>query len=101
MAKTQPENHLSIPLGVLRAALAVGYVIHYYTYVDCDAIRRRIAREVLRQLQLHYLGQLPDSAICSFEKRIPQAMSLVISLLSRDLVVRHDLVDLLGAKWEC
>ena len=83
---------------MLRAALAAGYVIRYCTYVGCDAIRRRIAQEVLRQLQLQYLVQLPDSAIRSFDKRIPQAMSLAIGLFLRDLVVRHDPVDLLGAR---
>ena len=88
-------------MGLLRDALAAKYIIRCYTYMDRDAINRRIAREVLRQLQLHYLGQLFDSAICSFDKRIPQAMSLVISLFLRYLVVRHDLVDLLGARWEC
>ena len=52
-----------IGLGVLRAAMAAGLNIRFYTYVDHDAINRRIAREVLRQLQLEYLDQVPNAAV--------------------------------------
>ena len=37
-----------IGLGVLRSALKARYVIRCYTYVDRNAIRPRIAREMLR-----------------------------------------------------
>ena len=41
------ELFAGIGLGVLRAALAVGCIIRYYTYVDKDPASRRIARFVL------------------------------------------------------
>ena len=60
-----------VGLGVLRSALAAGYTVKCYTYVDKDLISRRIARSVLNALQLQYPKQLPDAAIRSFDKRLP------------------------------
>lgn len=90
-----------IGLGVLRAALAMGYSIRCYMYVDRDVTSRCIAREVLTQLQRQHTNELPAAAILSFDKRLPQSVSLVSSLFLSDLVVRHGPVDLLGASWEC
>ena len=43
-----------IGLGVLRTALAAGYAIRCYTYVDRDKVNRRIARSVLDSLEQQY-----------------------------------------------
>ena len=43
-----------VGLGVLRSALAVGYTVRCYTYVDRDRVSRRIAHSVLRSLQQKY-----------------------------------------------
>ena len=48
------ELFARVRLGVLRTVLAVGYSIKCYTYVDKDPISRRIARTVLKTLQLQY-----------------------------------------------
>lgn len=64
-------------LGIMRVSLATGYVIRCYTYVDRDATIRRFVWEVLQQIMPQHPSQLPDSAMCSFDKRIPQAVSLV------------------------
>ena len=85
-----------IGLGFLRTALAVGYTIRCYTYVDRDTISRRIARSVLDSLQRQYPRQLPDSAIRVFHKRLPQSISAVSQLFLANLVARNGPVDLLG-----
>ena len=90
-----------IGLGVLRTALAAGYFVRCYTYMDRDATSRRIAKAVLQQLQLQYAQQLPDTAIKAFDKRLPQSVSLCSSLFLSNLVTRHGPVDLLGGSWEC
>ena len=59
-----------IGLGVLRTALAAGYAIRCYTYVDRDNISRRIARSVLDSLEQQYPLQLPSSATKTFDKRL-------------------------------
>ena len=66
------ELFAGVGLGVLRLALAAGYSIRCYTYVDKDPVSRNIARSVLVALQLQYPTQLSDAAIKSFEKRLPQ-----------------------------
>ena len=44
-----------IGLGVLRSALAASHKIRCYTYVDKDALSRRVAAAALRKLQKHFL----------------------------------------------
>ena len=88
-------------LGVLRTALAAGYSIRCYTYVDRDAISRKIAKTVFQQLQLQYPELLPDVAVKAFDKRLPQSISLCSALFLGNLVTRHGPVDLLGGSWEC
>ena len=65
------ELFAGVGLGVLRSALAAGYSIRCYTYVDKDPISRRIAQSVLKSLQLQYPKQLSDAAIRSFDKKLP------------------------------
>ena len=50
-----------IGLGVLRTALAAGYTIRCYTYVDRDPISTRIAASVLQALQRQYPTLLPNA----------------------------------------
>ena len=69
--------------------------------MDRDATSRRIARHVLTNLQLQYPDLLLESAINSFDKRLPQAVSLISTLALSNLVAHHGPVDLLGASWEC
>ena len=90
-----------VGLGVLRTALAAGYTVRCYTYVDRDVTSRRIAAAVLHKLQLQYPQQLPDAAIKAFDKRLPQTVSLCSNLFLSNLVTRHGPVDLLGGSWEC
>ena len=90
-----------VGLGVLRTALAAGYSVRCYAYVDRDVTSRRIATAVLQKLQLQYPQQLNDTAIRAFDKRLPQSVSLSNSLFQSNLVTRHGLVDLLGGNWEC
>ena len=66
------ELFAGVGLGVLRSALAAGYNIRCYTYVDKDPVSRTIARFVLAALQLQYPTQLADAAVKSFDKRLPQ-----------------------------
>ena len=61
-----------VGLGVLRSALAAGYTVRCYTYVDRDPVSRHIAYAVLHSLQQQYPTQLKDSAIAAFDKRLPQ-----------------------------
>ena len=90
-----------VGLGVLRTALAAGYAVRCYTYVDRDPTSRRIARHVLTNLQRQYPTQLLESAIQSFDKYLPQAVSLISTLFLSNLVAHRGPVDLLGASWEC
>ena len=90
-----------IGVGVLRTALASSYSIRCYTYVDRDATSRRIAKTVLQNLQRQRPNQLPDTATQSFEKRLPQFISLCNILFLANLVARNRPVDLLGGSWEC
>ena len=90
-----------IGLGFLRTALAAGYTIRCYTYVDRDNISRRIARSVLHSLQQQYPLQLPASFTRAFDKRLPQSISAVSQLFLTNLVARSGPVDLLGGSWEC
>ena len=46
------ELFAGVGLGVLKTTLAASYNIKCYTYVDKDPISRRIARTVLKALQL-------------------------------------------------
>ena len=46
------ELFAGVGLGVLRSALAAGYSIRCYTYVEKDPVIRNIARSVLAALQL-------------------------------------------------
>ena len=48
------ELFVGIGLGVLRAAVATGFIIRCYTYVDKDRVSRRIARFVLLGLQRQF-----------------------------------------------
>ena len=90
-----------IGLGALRSALAAGYTIRCYTYVDKDPISRRIAKQVLLQLQSEYPRLLPTAAIGAFDKRLPQSIECISNLLMSNLVSRHGPVDLLGGSWGC
>ena len=90
-----------VGLGVLRSALAAGYSIRCYTYVDKDPISRRIARIVLKTLQLQYPKQLSDAAIRSFDKRLPQDISRCSITFLEGLLEFNGPVDLLGGSWEC
>ena len=90
-----------IGLGVLRSALAANYSIRCYTYVDKDPISRCIARSTLKALQLEYPHQLPDSAIRSFDKRLPHDISQCSLTFLEDLMEFNGPVDLLGGSWEC
>ena len=65
------ELFLGVGLEVLRSALAAGYSIRCYTYVDKDPVSRQMVRSVLAALQLQYPKQLSDAAIRSFDKRLP------------------------------
>ena len=69
------ELFAGVGLGVLRSALAAGYSIRCYTYVDKDPVSRTIARSVLAALQLQYPTQLSNAAVKSFDKRLPQDIS--------------------------
>ena len=88
-------------MGVLRSALAAGYIVRCYTYVDWDAVSRRIATSVLRALQQQYPTQLRESAIAVFDKRLPQNISRCSSTFLTQLTTHNGLVDLLGGSWEC
>ena len=90
-----------IGLGALRAALAAGYNIRCYTYVDQDSVSRRIARTVLNGLQQQYPLQLQPCATASFDKRLPQDISHISHTFLCGLVAHHGPVDLLGGSWEC
>ena len=90
-----------VGLGVLRTALAAGYSVRCYTYVDRNATSRRIARATLQALQLQYLSQLRDAAINAFDKRLPQNISQYSTTFMELLLERHGPVDLLGGSWEC
>ena len=89
-----------IGLGALRAALAGGFKIRCYTYVDKDSITRRIAKQVLHQLRVEYPTLLPTSAIHKFDKRLPQAIEGISNFDLLRLIKRHGEVDLLGGSWE-
>ena len=88
-------------LGVLRSALAAGYSIRCYTYVDKDPVSRTIARSVLAALRLQYPTQLSDEAIKSFDKRPPQDISKCSLTFLEGLLEFNGPVDLLGGSWEC
>ena len=85
-----------IGLGVLRSALAANYSIRCYTYIDRDATSRHIACSTLKALQLKYPEQLPDSAIRSFDKRMPQDISQCSITFLEGLLSFNGPVDLLG-----
>ena len=65
------ELFAGIGLGVLLAALAGGYTIRKYTYVDKDPISRHIALAVLHRLHEHHPQQLPLSAFAAFDGGLP------------------------------
>ena len=90
------ELFAGVGLGVLRSALAAGYNIRCYTYVDKDPTSRNIARSVLAALQLQYPAQLPDAAIKSFDKRLPQDISQCSLTFLERLLEFNGPVDLLG-----
>ena len=90
-----------VGLGVLRSALAAGYSIKCYTYVDYDPISRRIAAQVLQKLQQQHPEQLPSTAIQAFDQRLPQSIACIGNLLLSNLITRHGPIDILGASWEC
>ena len=62
-----PELFGGIGLGVLRFSLAASHMIRCYTYVDKDAVSRRVAAAILRKLQNQFPDQLPDAAIREFK----------------------------------
>ena len=95
------ELFAGVGLGVLRSALAAGYSIRCYTYVDKDPINRNIARSVLSTLQQQYPTLLPDAAIKSFDKRLPQDISQCSLTFLERLLEFNGPVDLLGGSWEC
>ena len=90
-----------IGLGVLRTALAAGYTVRCYTYVDRDAKSRRIAKAALAALQTQYPQQLPATAVNAFDKRLPQDVAQCSELFLTQLVAMNGPVDLLGVSWEC
>ena len=90
------ELFAGVGLGVLRSALAAGYSIRCYTYVDKDPISRNIARSVLTTLQRQYPAQLPDASIKSFDKRLPQDISQCSLTFLERLLEFNGPVDLLG-----
>ena len=95
------ELFAGVGLGVLRAALAAGYSIRCYTYVDKDPVSRTIARSVLAALQLQYPKQLLEAAIKSFDKRLPQDISQCSLTFPERLLEFNGPVDFLGGSWEC
>ena len=90
-----------IGLGALRMALAAGYTVRCYTYVDKDPISRKIASAVLLSLQSQYPKQLLDAAINGFDKRLPQNIAQCSELFLSQLTTLNGPVDLLGGSWEC
>ena len=90
-----------VGLGVLRSALAARYIVRCYTYVDRDAVSRRIARSVLHYLQQQYPTQLKDAAITAFDKRLPQNIDQCSATILAHLTSYNGPVDLLGGSWEC
>ena len=56
------------------AALAAGFTIRCYTYIDKDPKSRRIARFVLL-VQRQFPFQMPASAILSFDTRLPHIIA--------------------------
>ena len=90
-----------IGLGGLRSALAANYSVRCYTYVDRDPTSRRIARATLAALQQQYPEQLPNSAIRSFDKRLPQDISQCSVTFLEGLLSFNGPVDLLAGSWEC
>ena len=95
------ETFAGVTCGVLQSALAAGYKVRMYTYVDRDPISRKMARTKLQGLRTAYPTLLMDAAVQAFDKRLPQNISLVSPLFLANLVVRHRPVDLLGGSWEC
>lgn len=72
-----------------------------YTYVDKDVISRKIARTTLLALQQQYTTLLSDAAIQSFDKRLPQNISLCLESFLSQLMATNGRVDLLGGSSEC
>ena len=95
------KTFAGVTCGVLQSALAAGYKVRMYTYVDRDPISRKMAWTKLRWLQSAYPTLLMDATVQAFDKRLSQNISLVGPLFLGNLVVRHGLVDLLGGSWEC
>ena len=85
-----------VGLGVLRTALAAGYTIRCYTYVDRDVLSRKIAKNTLTALQQQYPKQLPTSAINNFDQKLPQDISQCSLTFLENLVTINGPVDLLG-----
>ena len=58
--------------GGLRTALAAGLLVTTYTSIEIDDVARAIEWRALGELQTEFPGQLLDSAIRNFNKRLPQ-----------------------------
>ena len=71
------EQFSGIGCSTLRTALAAGAIIGCLTMVERDSVSRRIAKRVVRSLQQEYPGQLPDSTILGWDKRVPQDVALI------------------------
>ena len=82
---------------MLRCALGARHKIRCYTYVDKDAVSRRIVAAVLQKVQNRFPDQLSDAAIRGFEDRLPQNVDRCSSTFFTNLVERHGPVDMLGA----
>ena len=91
------ELFAGIGLGVLRAALAGGYTIRKYTYVDKDTISRHIALAVLHRLHEQHPSQLPLSAFSRSDGGFPQNVAHCTSTFLANLVSKFGPMDLLGA----
>ena len=88
-------------MGVLHFSLAAGHKIRCYTYVNKDAMSRRITIAILRKLQNQFPDQLPNVAIRGFDDRLPRNVDQCNPTFLTDLVERHGPLDVLGANWEC
>ena len=66
-----------IPCGGLRTILEAGCKMKCYTCIEIDDVSWAIARCMLDRLQKEYPGQLPDSAIRGYSRRVPHDISIV------------------------
>ena len=90
-----------ITCGGLRAILEVGYHVKCYTSIEVDDTSRAIVRCIIDRLQTQYPGQLSDSAIRGYSKRVPQDIALVDETSLNSLVQINGPIHLICGGWEC